>query len=265
MSPAGKGSQGAMTLAPQQYAEQEATDALALAPLTDAQAADLIDHLPAVQPEVAALTNALQVFDRIPVGLGAHGPIHQAVERVRVAEIWADEDLYVFGEADEAKLSDEDIRNLLASYRDHAVTDATGYIRQHTFSPLILIARPNPARPTRQRLLLLRDLATLQAARLLEWDVVEAIVYPDMSDFDIRNVGLHLALRATPPTRLEVLRQVLLMGEDWRRGRRAASSKRPSQTDLAAILGCSQSCASGGAGAGGNPCCGGAGPVARGA
>lgn len=203
----------------------------ALAPLTEAQAARLIDRLPAMQPEVSALTSlVLQWDDHVPVGLGAHGAAHQLVESVAVSDIWVDPDLYVHTEADEADISDDDLNNLLSSFRSHTVTDDVGIIRQATFAPLLLIARPNPERPRRQRLMLLRDLQTYEAARRLKWSHVEAVVYPDISDRDIRNIGLHLALRSSPPSRIEVLRQLIEM-----------DASNLTQVELGKLLGCTQS------------------------
>lgn len=198
--------------------------------------------LPGIREEARAITDLVVKWERIPTGLGADGPLHQFVEEVPIAKIWIDHDLYVHSSADEAQLTEEELRQLLASFQQRQVKNEVGTTEQHAWQPLLLVKRSNPTNHT-QNLLLLRDLRTYTAAKRLKWPKVEAIVYPELPDYDVRNVGLHLAMNASPPSLLEVMRHIFLQDMDWRRGRRAPDSPRPpmTQEDLARALGCSRS------------------------
>jgi hypothetical protein len=142
------------------------------------------------------------------VGLGDDGPLHQFVEPVDPTRIWVDEALYVHSEEDLRGRTAEQERNLLDAYRLRQVKNDIGVTEQFVWSPLIVARRANPA-DRGQNLVLIRDLTTYQVAMKLRWPRVEAIVYPELADEDLRVIGLHLAMRSSAPSLEDLVRHLL--------------------------------------------------------
>ena len=203
----------------------------------------LLAALPKLTDNAVQISRLVTSWDEqsTPPGMGKYGELIDWGDGVNTNLIWYDPDLYCFGADDPAMLAPgEALDNLMHSYEDRRIRDANQIARTTLIAPLILVERDNPKNP-RQKLLLLWKLQPWEVARRSKWSKVPALVYPDISDFDIRNWGLHLRIQESAPTKAEIYRQFTAMKADADAGRIGPDSIRPgSQESVARVLGLSR-------------------------
>lgn len=220
---------------------------------------DLAAALPSLDPQAADIADFIGNWDQPATGHGADGRYLQAMEDVGTAKIWFDPLLYCFGQDDRWLLDylpdmthgnlvepeGSHFNNLLASYERMRPrmfaggnTDGASIPVQNLLMPLLLVKRRNPEN-ARQNLLLLWKLQPWLAGHYLRWKTIPAIVMPDMSDYDIRNLQLHLRAQESAPNPEEIWRVVAAMWQDVKQGKIGANSPAlPWIAGIAASLGC---------------------------
>jgi hypothetical protein len=204
---------------------------------------EIARRLPGVSVAARQITDLVINWQSVPAGLGDDGPLHQFVEHVDPTHIWVDEALYVHSEEDLRRRTSEQERNLLDAYRLRQVKNDVGVTEQFVWAPLIVARRLNPA-DRGQNLVLIRDLTTYQVAMKLRWPRVEAIVYPELADEDLRVIGLHLAMRSSAPSLEDLVRHLLeldMLDMQATVGRPNKGRARMTLADAARLLGCDRS------------------------
>jgi hypothetical protein len=204
---------------------------------------EIARRLPGVSVAARQITDLVINWQSVPTGLGDDGPLHQFVEHVDPTRVWVDEALYVHSEDDLRGRTPEQERNLLDAYRLRQVKNDVGVTEQFVWSPLIVARRNNP-QDRGQNLVLIRDLTTYQVAMKLRWPRVEAIVYPELSDEDLRVIGLHLAMRGSAPSLEDLVRHLLeldVLDVQATMGRPMKGRVSMTLTDAARLLGCDRS------------------------
>ena len=197
--------------------------------------------LPALHPVAMQVGDYLHGLTQKATGHGADGAYVQAVEGLRPIDIWFNPDLYTFGANDAAMLGAEGLDNLLESYRYREIKDEHGIRHGILAVPLVVVKRPNPNNK-RQKYMLVWKYQPFVAAQNLEWDTVNCVIMPDISDYDIRLFTLHERAQESPATKEEIWRQVDAAETDYREGRRSPdSAPPPNQSTRAQLIGLSQS------------------------
>jgi hypothetical protein len=188
-----------------------------------------------------------QSAEALAGGITLQASYHMSVLKVDRQSVWFGP-LTTLSRVEEGLLEDQTRtshlwRNVVRALSGIAIRNDLGIVEQLLPLPTVVIRRTNPADPAQERMVLF-GLGPILAMEAIERDApVTVLEFPDLPDYDARNIGLHLQVLLGSVSVEESFRQVTLMGEDYVSGR-CSSDSQPfpeKASDLAEFLGCDPS------------------------